>query len=79
MTRSQARTSDAHLLLAARCRSLRDRGKTAATARTVLAIGAAARLQLGGVFVVLDLRAPVGDAAPRPTLGPTGASAEVAW
>ncbi len=47
-----------------RCRALRDRGETAATARTILAVAGVAALAVGGVLLVLDLRAPAGDREP---------------
>lgn len=65
----------------ARCRALRDRGDTAATMRTIFAAGALAALAAGGVFLVLDLRAPAEDREPAVALGlgPASASLEVAW
>ena len=68
-----------------RCRSLRDRGETAATARTVFAAGAVAALATGGILLVLDLRSPpaerrdAGRSTTRLSLGPGRLSLEGTW
>lgn len=64
-----------------RCRALRDRGETAATARTVFLATGLAALAAGGVLLVLDLRAPAADREPALalTLGAGRLDAVVSW
>lgn len=47
-----------------RCRALRDRGDTAATARTIFGVTGVAALAAGAVLLVLDLGAPARDREP---------------